>query len=165
MRRSNRLTEPARRALGCGLRRIRGERGSASLEFITAGLILLLPLVYLVLTMSSIQAAALATEGAARQAARVFVLAGTERDARGYAERAIRVGLADYGIDADAARVNISCAPRPDACLTRLGTVTVTVEVMVALPLVPQALDLATPASIPMQGAAAQTVSRFWSAG
>ena len=37
-----------------------GEEGSASLEFITAGLILLLPLVYLILTMSAIQGSCVA---------------------------------------------------------------------------------------------------------
>ncbi|HSP76545.1 MAG TPA: hypothetical protein VLO31_10065, partial [Cryobacterium sp.] len=51
----------------------RAERGSASLEFITAGLILLVPLVYLVLAMAALQGGALAVEGAARQAARVYV--------------------------------------------------------------------------------------------
>ena len=36
-----------------------GERGSASLEFLTVGMILLVPLVYLVLAVAAIQAAAL----------------------------------------------------------------------------------------------------------
>ena len=53
--------------------RFASEQGSASLEFITVGMVMLIPLVYLVLTMSAIQAGALAAEGAARQAARVFV--------------------------------------------------------------------------------------------
>ncbi|MCA1943576.1 MAG: pilus assembly protein, partial [Yonghaparkia sp.] len=52
-----------------------GDRGSASLEFLVAGLLMLVPLVYLILTLGTIQSAALATEGAARQAARVFVQA------------------------------------------------------------------------------------------
>ena len=47
--------------------------GSASLEFITVGLLLLVPLVYLVLTIAAVQGAALGVEGAARQASRVFV--------------------------------------------------------------------------------------------
>ena len=62
--------------------------GSASLEFVTAGMILLLPLVYLVLTMASIQAGALAVEGAARQAVRVFVQAGSTRQAEAEAAMA-----------------------------------------------------------------------------
>ena len=60
---------------------IEAEDGSASLEFITAGMLLLLPLVYLVLTMAAIQAGAFAVEGAARQAARVYVQSGTVGEA------------------------------------------------------------------------------------
>src|SRR6185312_4399125 len=105
--------------------------GNAPLEFITAGLILLLPLVYLVLVVSALQAGSLAVEGAARQAVRVFVQARTVDEAQQRAERAIRFGLKDYGLDARDATVSISCRPRPDACLTRLGTVTVNVAVSV----------------------------------
>ncbi|RII97030.1 hypothetical protein DZF97_17400, partial [Clavibacter nebraskensis] len=58
------------------------DRGSAVLEFITAGVLLLVPLVYLVLAMSAIQGAALGTEGAARQAARVYVRADDDASGR-----------------------------------------------------------------------------------
>lgn len=54
---------------------LRSESGSASLEFVTVGVILLVPLVYLVLAVAAIQAGVLATEGAARHAARVYSLA------------------------------------------------------------------------------------------
>ncbi|MDQ1574531.1 MAG: hypothetical protein QOH44_2090, partial [Actinomycetota bacterium] len=37
--------------------------GSAALEFITAGLLLLVPLVYLILAMAAIQGGALSVEG------------------------------------------------------------------------------------------------------
>ena len=49
---------------------LRDETGTAALEFITVGLILLVPLVYLVLALASLQAGTFAVEGAARQAAR-----------------------------------------------------------------------------------------------
>ena len=48
--------------------KLRSDGGSASLEFITAGMILLLPMVYLILTMSQIQGGSFAVEGAARGA-------------------------------------------------------------------------------------------------
>ncbi|MHB1173242.1 MAG: hypothetical protein ACYCZY_12295 [Lacisediminihabitans sp.] len=139
------------------------EDGSASLEFITAGMILLLPLVYLVLTMAAIQAGALAVEGAARQAVRVFVQAGSVAEAESRAARAIEFGLADYGLDAADAEVSILCSPRPSDCLSRLGTVTVRVGVSVRLPLVPPALTLDLPLSVPLQATATERVSRFWS--
>ena len=140
------------------------DAGSASLEFVTAGMILLLPIVYLVLTMAGVQAGALAVEGAARQAVRVFVQADDENAALSEAERAIDFALADYGLDADAARVTVSCRPRPTQCLNRRGTVTITVGVSIPLPLVPPALTLKVPLSVPLQATATQKVSRFWGA-
>jgi len=136
--------------------------GTASLEFVTAGMILLVPLVYLVLVMSAIQAAALATEGAARQAARVFVQADDATDARAGAARAVEFALADYGLDADQATVTITCAPEPRDCLTRRGFVTVSVSIDVPLPLVPPALTIDAPLAVPLSATATQQVSRFW---
>ena len=139
--------------------------GSASLEFITAGMLLLLPLVYLVLTMASIQAGAFAVEGAARQAARVYVQSGSIGEANAAAGRAIEFALADYGLDADAVVVAVTCSPNPGNCLTRRGFVTIRVSTSVALPLVPPILDLDIPLSIPVDSSATQQVSRFWGSG
>ena len=138
------------------------DEGSASLEFITAGLVLLLPLVYLVLTMSSIQAGAFAVEGAARQAARVYVQSPSVAHANAAAGRAIEFALADYGLDTDAVTVTVSCRPNPTQCLQRRGFVTVVVTTTVALPLAPPVLDLDTPLSVPISSTATQQVSRFW---
>lgn len=138
------------------------ERGSASLEFITAGMLLLLPLVYLVLTMSAIQGGALAVEGAARQASRMFVQADSVTSATAQAQRAIDFAFADYGLDATKATVSVHCAPDPANCLTRLGTVTVEVGLAVALPLVPPGLTLDAPLAVPLRASATQQVSRFW---
>ena len=140
------------------------ESGTASLESVTAGLVLLLPLVYLVLTMSALQGAALAVEGASRQAARVFVEAGSVREANAAAERAVEFALADYGLDTDDVHVSITCRPRAAACLTRRGFVTVEVGTRATLPLVPPVLDLDVGLSVPMSATATQQVSRFWGA-
>ena len=138
------------------------DEGSASLEFITAGMLLLLPLVYLVLTMASIQAGAFAVEGAARQAARVYVQSASTGEANAAAGRAIEFALADYGLDASDVTVGVSCSPNPARCLTRRGFVTVTVTTRVALPLVPPILNLDVPFSVPLTATATQQVSRFW---
>jgi Flp pilus assembly protein TadG len=137
------------------------ESGSASLEFIVTGLLLLVPLVYLVLAVSAVQGASLAVEGAARQASRVFVQAGSISEAQAAASRAIEVTLADYGLDSAEVAVAIQCQPVPTACLTRRGFVTVTVETTVALPLVPSVLDLDLPAGVPVRAASTEQVSRF----
>lgn len=137
------------------------DHGSASIEFITVGVLLLVPLVYLVLVVSSLQGASLGVEGAARQASRVFVQAETEGDARAAAERAIRVTLADYGLEAGDAEVAISCRPDPGDCLARRGFVTVEIVTMVRLPLAPPVLGIDVPLGVPVRSIATEQVSRF----
>lgn len=140
------------------------ETGTASLEFITAGLVLLVPVVYLVLTMSALQGAAFAVEGAARQAARVYVSADNDVEARDDARRAVRFALADHGLDPSQVDIAVDCWPDPGECLTRRGYVTVEVSTRVTLPLVPPVLDLDVPLSVPLSSSATQQVSRFWGA-
>lgn len=140
------------------------DRGSASLEFLTAGLLMLVPLVYLILTLGTIQSAALATEGAARQAARVFVQAPTVAAGAAAAERALDLALADHGLEAINVALSIACTPNPGQCHTRHGWVTVEVAVRVPLPLVPPLLDLRVPLAVPVEASATQQVSRFWGA-
>ncbi|MEJ3405038.1 hypothetical protein WDJ51_09855 [Rathayibacter sp. YIM 133350] len=140
------------------------DTGSASLEFVTVGLILLVPLVYLVLALAAIQAGALAAEGAARQAARVYVQSPDAPSARDALERAILVGLGDHGVDRDDASVSIDCDDDENGCLTRRNSVTVTVRLRVELPLVPDVLSMRDVVSVPVQARATQQVSRFWGA-
>ncbi|MBX9471261.1 hypothetical protein [Microcella sp.] len=140
------------------------DRGSASLEFITAGLLMLVPLVYLILTLGTIQSAALATEGAARQGARVFVQAESTAAGTAAARRALDLALADHGLDPSDVALSISCTPNPGQCHTRRGWVTVDIAVRVPLPLVPPIFDLRVPLAVPVEASATQQVSRFWGA-
>ncbi|TQO19114.1 hypothetical protein FB472_0652 [Rhodoglobus vestalii] len=140
---------------------LRQEQGSASLEFITVGMVMLVPLVYLVLTMAAIQSGALAAEGAARQAARVFVQAENLEKAESAAARAIEFALDNHNVVAAAAQVSITCAPDPNDCLTRHGYVTVQVAITIDLPLAPPVLSGAFPLQVPLDAAATQQVSQF----
>jgi len=144
------------------IRAARDERGSASLEFVTVGLFLLVPIVYLVLALSALESASFGVEGAVRQAARVFVQSESEGAAESAARTAIQVTLADYGLEARDAKVAVSCRPDPADCLTRRGYVTVTVSTTVPLPLMPAVLQLHLPAGMPVQSVATEQVSRFW---
>lgn len=144
-----------------GLGGLRAEAGSASVEFITAGLLLLVPTVYLVLALAALQSAAFAVEGAARQASRVYVQAPHPAAGAAAAARAIEVTLADYGLEAAGATVAIACRPDPGRCLTPRGFVTVTVSTLVPLPLLPPVLGVDLPAGIPMTATATEQVSRF----
>lgn len=161
MRRSKTSTD-----VGCALRRLgersrmlRGEQGSASLEFLTVGIILLVPLVYLVLAVAAVQAGALGVEGAARQAARVAVMAADQDGADAAVDRAVRITLADYGIDPGVTSVTVGC-DRAD-CQEPGARVSVSVLAHVELPLVPDVLSMTAVGSVPVEASATQTVSRF----
>lgn len=150
MRRSRRSTEA-----------FTSERGSSSLEFLTMGVLLLVPVVYLVIAVSGIQASAMAAEGAARQVARVVVQSPSDGAATAAAERALTATLADYGIEREAAAMSLSCSS-PSGCLARGATVTARIAVRVPLPLVPAALDSRSPLHVTVEAEASQRVSRFW---
>ncbi len=138
------------------------ERGSASLEFVVAGLVLLVPLVYLVVVLFQIQSAVLAAEGGARHAARVFVQAPDEGTARERAETAVAFALADQGIDRRDAEVAIVCdATGPGGCLAPGETVAVVVRLEVRLPLAPPVLGLDDLAVVPIEARAVNAVSDF----
>ena len=143
-------------------RRLQSDSGSASIEFVTAGVLLLVPFVYLVLALAAVQGAAFAVEGAARQAARVYVGAGTAADGRQRAEVAVRYALGDFGVDEGTAQVTISCSPQPSVCLQRGGLVTVAVRAVVPLPLLPVGLSSSLPTGIPVESTSSQRVSMLW---
>lgn len=164
MRRSRRWGDAMIARVRWALDAARDECGSASLEFITVGVLLLVPTVYLVLALSALEGASFGVEGAARQATRVFVQSESEGAAESAARAAIQVTLADYGLDAHDAHVAVSCRPNPADCLTRRGYVTVTITTTVPLPLMPPVLQLHLPAGIPVQSVATEQVSRFWGA-
>lgn len=132
--------------------------GSASLEFITAGMLMLVPLMYAVLAVGAVQAGAFAVEGGARQAARVFVQAADDREATAAAHRAVSTALDDFGLSMEHARMTVRCSP--GGCLDRRALVTVRVEALVPLPLVPSVLG-GDSLAVPLVAEATQRVSRF----
>lgn len=76
----------------------RNESGRASLEFLTAAVFLLIPIMFLGMSLSSLHNATLAAEAAARNAARVFVDEVSLDRASLRAEDAVRVALENHGI-------------------------------------------------------------------
>jgi hypothetical protein len=137
------------------------DAGSAAVEVLVLGVLLLVPLVYLVLTVAALQGAAFAAEGAARQAARTIALASTDGEGRRAADAAIEVALADWRIEPGATTVQVDCAPVPGDCITPRGTVEVHVRVAAALPLLPPAVIAGAPGTIPVDATALQHVSMF----
>ncbi|MDQ4214110.1 TadE family protein [Microbacterium capsulatum] len=142
-----------------------GERGSAALEFIALGVILLVPLVYLVLALGTIQGQVLGVESAARHAARMMSAATGPDDANVRADAAIRSAIGEYGLDASAVQTDVRCAPAGAGCPSAGATVVVTVSTRVALPFVPPVFGLDRAGSVPIQASSAYKVSRTWTAG
>jgi hypothetical protein len=154
---------PARLAHGASRRRSRvpcGDAGSAVVEFVTIGVLMLVPVVYLVVVVAQVQAAAFATESAAREGARIVVTTADEERAGTLVTAAVGWALRDQGIDADPAQAaSVTCSSDP--CLTPGSDVSVTVAVEVPLPAVPAIVSSAVPLSVPVSATHTQVVDEF----
>lgn len=127
------------------LRRRTGARGSALVEFVWLGLLLLVPVVWIVLSVFEVQRGAFATTAAARAAARAYTTAPTEAVALDRARAAARQAFLDQGLGDVTPTVQVSCSLGPGRCLAGTSVVSVTVRSSVVLPLVPDALGGARP--------------------
>lgn len=123
----------------------RSEQGTALVEVTWLSILLLVPLVYVMLSVFEVQRGAFGTTAASRAAGRAFVLAPTEDEGRRRAEAAARVALADQGIPARRFELEISCRPDPESCLGPGSVVTVLVRSRVDLPFMPAALGGGAP--------------------
>ena len=145
----------------------RSDEGSAVVEFIFLSLLLLVPIVYLVLALASVQSAAFAAEAVARDASRAAVVGGVnalqdgatysqaEAAGRERAAAAVASTLSDFRVDPDDADVELSCDADP--CLTPGSNVAVAVTVRVGLPgigaLLPSAqVSVSSAGSSPVDG-------------
>lgn len=131
------------------------ERGSAIVEFHFLGVLLLVPLVYVLLTVLDVQRTAFGVTQAAREAGRVFVATGDDAAARLAAD----VALADQGVDAGAAAVAIRCSVA--SCYQPGGEITVRVRSEVLLPFLPPVIADAVHARIPVEATHAAVIDRF----
>lgn len=122
-----------------------GQRGSALVEVTWLTLLLLVPLVYLVLSVFEVQRAAFGVAAASRAAGRVFVLAPDEATGRSRALRAAGVALRDQGLTLPAGGVGITCDPDPRSCLQPGSVVVVSLSATVALPLAPDVFGTQPP--------------------
>jgi Flp pilus assembly protein TadG len=111
------------------------ERGSAVVEFTFLALLLMVPLVYFIITVSQIQGGSFAVVGAADQAAKVYIAQPDAATGQAAAEQAVAIALADFGHPTDGARVATTCNPAD--CQAAGSTVTVTVNLTVPLPFLP----------------------------
>lgn len=136
------------------------DRGSAVVEFLGVSLVLLVPIVYLILTLSQIQAASFAAEGAAREAGRVIAQADSYDDGLAAARFAAELSFADQGMSVEGGQVlQVTC--QADPCLSPGAHVHVQVGAEVRLPGVPSFVSGALPAATSVQAEAMTAVPRY----
>jgi len=128
-------------------------------EFLGVALVLLLPVLYLVLTVGRLQAATFAVEGASREAARAFVTAPSSDDGARLAAAAVGLALGDQGFAPTPGGLTIACSSRP--CLEPGGEVTAHVRLDVPLPLVPEFVRGVVPLSVPVEAQHVASVDAY----
>ncbi len=121
------------------MRRARDDRGSALVEFCWVGLVLFIPLTWIVISVFEVQRGAFAVNGAARAAARAFALAPDDATGRARAEAVATQTLADQGSDGMVADVRVSCGGLAN-CHTGTAVITVEIRSRVEMPLLPEVL-------------------------
>lgn len=114
----------------------RSESGTVLVEVTWLAILLLVPLVYVVLSVFAVQRAAFAATAAARAAGRAYVTAPSLADAEARARAAGEVALADQGVDGAGTTMSVGCRPA-GACLSPGSVVHVEVRAQVPLPLLP----------------------------
>lgn len=120
--------------------RMTDERGSALVELSWLGILLVLPMLWIVMSVFQVQRGAFGVSSAARAAARAYVLAPDDATGMSRAREAARVALADQGVHAGPLDVQVSCSPFPGNCHQGTSVISVTIHSRVDLPLMPQAL-------------------------
>lgn len=117
--------------------RRRDERGSALVELTWLGVLLLVPMLWIVLSVFEVQRGAFGVSAAARAAGRAYALAPTDAEGRARAEAAARQALADQGLAGAPLVVEVACRPFPRDCHTGTSVITVRIRSRVDLPLMP----------------------------
>jgi hypothetical protein len=116
------------------------EQGTAIVELVWLGILLLVPVVWVLLTVFDAQRGAYGVSTAARAAGRAYALAPDDATGEARARAAAELALADQGLDGQPVQVQVSCRPFPGDCHQGTSVITVRVSSRVDLPLVPEVL-------------------------
>jgi hypothetical protein len=133
----------------------RSDRGSAIVEFHFLGILLLVPLVYILLAVLDVQRTSYGVTQAAREAGRIYVATGDETAAR----LAAQVALEDQGVEVSGVDIRFECSISP--CHQPGAEVAVIVGSVVRLPFVPDVLAEAVNAQIPVGATHVSVVDRY----
>lgn len=114
------------------------DRGSAVIEFIVIGVLILIPISYISLCVMRVQAATVASSLAVREAGRAFTSSDTASSGQAHAVAAARLALSDQGFALPARAVRISCPS--SGCLAPESSVQIELTWSVDLPWLPEFL-------------------------
>jgi Flp pilus assembly protein TadG len=92
--------------------RSRDDRGSALVEFVFLAFVMLIPLVYLVIVVATIERGDLAVTQAAREAGRAFATGRNTDDGVRRAQASVRLTLINQGLDPASAEIRYVAADR-----------------------------------------------------
>lgn len=138
--------------------RLRDERGSAVVEFVFLGVLMMVPLIYLVLMLARVQAGAFAVSAAAREGGRAFVTASDDGSGAARARAAAQLAFEDQRFTSGT-QILLACDGSP--CLRPEGTVEVRTSVKVPLPLIPAFARSVVPLHVTLESRHLATVDRF----
>jgi hypothetical protein len=115
-------------------------------EVVWLGILLLVPLLWIVLSVFEVQRGAFGVTAAARSAGRAYALAPTDGEGERRARAAARQVLADQGLTDVPLTVRITCDSAGATCHSGGAVITVRVDTRVDLPLLPDVLGGGAPA-------------------
>lgn len=139
--------------------RLAADDGSAVIELTWLGVLLLVPLVYLVLMIARLQAGTYAVTQAAREAGRTYITAPEDGSAEGRALAAADIAFEDQGFDVGQGELSIACSATP--CWTPEARVTTTATVTVPMPFVPALAREVLPLEVPVSASQVSSVPRY----
>jgi Flp pilus assembly protein TadG len=121
------------------------ERGSALVELTWLGILLIVPMLWIVMSVFEVQRGAFGVSAAARAGGRAFALAPDDASGRARAAAAAELALADQGVAGAPVEVTVTCTPYPRDCHSGTSVITVVVRSRVDLPMLPDALGGGAP--------------------
>lgn len=132
------------------------ERGSASLEFIVAAVVLIVPVALFSAVMTQTFAVQAAAQNVARHGAHLFAIAASDARGRSALSSTAALTFADFGISSVTPAVTVRCSTTPCHQRGTVVTVTVTAQVpIIGLPLVERT-------TIPVTVSATERISQLW---
>lgn len=121
------------------------DRGNAVIEVTWLGILLLMPLLWIVLAVFQVQKGAFAVSAASRAAGRAYALAPDDLTGEARARSVADQALADQHVEAGV-ELEVTCVPAPRDCHAPASVITVHLRTHVDLPWLPVVLGGGAPA-------------------